>query len=71
MAVVINESEREYVQLDVFYGTLRPCQDYQVLEEGYDWLLLTAQGKCVYVPKCLISTKGFTDVEESESESMY
>lgn len=47
-------SQPRYVTLCVSYGTLRPNQPYKVIEFGYDWVLLRAQGRAIYVPVNLL-----------------
>ena len=33
------------------YGPCKKGQDYRVLNDGFDWYLISVGGKAVYVPK--------------------
>jgi hypothetical protein len=46
----------EKVELVCRYGELTTDIEYEVVEDGYDYMRLRHHGRCIYVPKTLIKS---------------
>lgn len=47
---------RSTIRVVSAYGTLIPNQDYEVVEEGYDYVKVKGNGGIIYVPSTFIDT---------------
>jgi len=61
----MNRQNKDFIQVGSFYGTLQPYQDYEVIEEGFDWFRVK---NGTYVPKSIIRRPGDKDPRRFERQ---
>lgn len=54
----------EEIRFSKYYGSIKPSVNYPVVDYGYDYVTVRAQGKIVHVPKILIDRR--RHIEELE-----